>query len=152
MSTATKTKIDHLGPTTDKVQEGLIADSPELAREMERRALAAAIRKEIIVGRTIKGMTQEELGAAIGMKPANVARMERGKIIPSPETLNLVCSALEIQLTFPLVPSRAKPTPPVSLDGRRPLKNPRAGHGTGLGREPLSPGKQASRARAIWAS
>lgn len=41
-------------------------------------------------------MTQASLAAAIGMDPFGVSRWERGRVMPRPETLELIADALGV--------------------------------------------------------
>ena len=68
-------------------------------------ALAAAL----IRLRLAKGLTQEQLAMLLGTKQESIARMERGKSLPSLNTVRKVANALDAELEITLRPRRNPP-------------------------------------------
>lgn len=62
----------------------------------ERRRVAEAIGKEIRNCRLWEGWTQSELGRRSGMRRTNICRLEKGRHLPSLESLILVGRALKM--------------------------------------------------------
>jgi len=65
---------------------------------MEIKQVYAAIGKTIREHRKIKGLTLEELADKAGRDWSFLSQVERGKSVPSIETLALLCEKLEIPL------------------------------------------------------
>lgn len=66
-----------------------------------KRDLAYQIGKMVIESRIIKGLTQEELAKRIGTKQASIARLERGKSLPSLTFLDKIAGAYNSYLIAP---------------------------------------------------
>ena len=62
------------------------------------RELYVSIGKKIREIRKLRGLTLEELSEKVGRNWSFLSQIERGKSIPSIETLFLICNALEISL------------------------------------------------------
>lgn len=63
------------------------------------RELYVSIGKKIREVRKLRGLTLEELADKVGRNWSFLSQIERGKSIPSIETLFLICTALEISLS-----------------------------------------------------
>ena len=63
------------------------------------RELYVSIGKKIREIRKLRGLTLEELSEKVGRNWSFLSQIERGRSIPSIETLFLICDALEISLS-----------------------------------------------------
>ncbi|MDO8733767.1 MAG: helix-turn-helix transcriptional regulator [Elusimicrobiota bacterium] len=63
------------------------------------RELYVSIGKKIREIRKLRGLTLEELADKVGRNWSFLSQIERGRSIPSIETLFLICTALEISLS-----------------------------------------------------
>ena len=54
--------------------------------------------------REVKGITQEELAAAVGMMRSNISRIEGGKHSPTLETMERIAKALKVSVADLIVP------------------------------------------------
>ena len=73
---------------------------PEYAAEADRLALADAVSLAVVRYRGERGLTQTAFGAMLGWKQPHVARLERGDVVPSIETLQRLAHAgvLEVHI------------------------------------------------------
>ena len=95
-----------------KTNEELIAEQlrsdPEFRDEWERTALARAVALAVVRHRTARGLSQRDLAKLLGMEQPQVARLERGDVNPSMETLMRVAKGLGIEFTINVRPANAK--------------------------------------------
>ena len=81
---------------------------------------------EADIGRTVRfarkraGMTQHELGQAVGMPQPSIARIERGTVVPRTQTLLALLRATGHQLTVEPIGPSAEPEAQVSAIGDEP--------------------------------
>lgn len=73
-------------------------DDPEYAAEADRLALASEVSLALVHYRSEHGLTQTEFGAMLGWKQPHVARLERGDVAPSIETLQRLARAGVIEV------------------------------------------------------
>lgn len=96
-----------------KTNEELLAeqlrDDDEFRAEWERTALARAIAVAVVQFRTDRGLSQRGLASILGMTQPQVARLERGDVNPSMDTLVRVAAGLGIELTINVTPADHKP-------------------------------------------
>jgi DNA-binding XRE family transcriptional regulator len=85
---------------TDVKQE-ILSISGEEKRELERIARLASLLSQ---RRRMLGMTQEEVAEKAGVTQANIARIEKAKMVPRIDTLFKIAFALGLEIT--LTPSR----------------------------------------------
>lgn len=95
--------------TSDDLLAEQLRDDPEFRAEWERTALARAIAVAVMRFRTDRGLSQRELASVLGMSQPQVARLERGDVNPSMDTLVRVASGLGIELTIDVTPANHKP-------------------------------------------
>ena len=76
------------------------ARDPAYAEEMNRLALAAAVSVAVVAYRGRHDMTQTRFAEMLGWKQPHVARLERGDLTPSLESLERLARAgvLEVHL------------------------------------------------------
>ena len=79
------------------------------APEWERTALARAIAVAVVRFRTDRGLSQRGLASVLGMTQPQVARLERGEVNPSMDTLVRVAAGLGMELTINVTPANHKP-------------------------------------------
>ena len=83
-----------------------------------KKDIAFEIAEMIIDLRIKKGLTQEELAKKIGTKQSSVARLERGKALPSLSFLEKIAKACETELVPPSFSCLTKePSIPIMLFG-----------------------------------
>lgn len=51
---------------------------------------------KILFYRKLKGLSQDQLGEAVGIDAKSISRIERGRFYPSLETLGFIASALKV--------------------------------------------------------
>lgn len=95
-----------------KTHEELLAeqlrDDPEFRAEWERTALARAVAVAVVRYRAEHDLSQRDLAVQLGMTQPQVARLERGEVNPSMDTLMRVAAGLGIELTIDIRPANAK--------------------------------------------
>ncbi len=64
--------------------------------------LSFEVSSMLVKARTLKGFTQEELATALGTKQSNVARLEKGRALPSLTTLARIASVYSTYLIPPM--------------------------------------------------
>ena len=73
------------------------AELAEWTRNLQRNLKRA---KVFIDARQAKGLTQTQLAELVGMNQAEISRLEGEKGNPRLSTLNKICDALDLELTF----------------------------------------------------
>ena len=101
-------KLSDMQTSDEAIAEHLATD-PVFRAEWERTALARFIAIEVLKHRTERDWSQRQLGDALGMSQPQVARLERGDITPTFDTLARVASGLGIELTINVTPEDRKP-------------------------------------------
>lgn len=76
----------------------------QLAREVRAHEVARAIKR----ARLEKNMTQDELGEKIGVKKAQICKLESGKCSPTMNTIIRVFEALGVPATLDLGEDKVK--------------------------------------------
>lgn len=95
--------------TSDELLAEQLRDDPEFRAEWERTGLARAIAIAVVQARTDRGLSQRQLAAKLGMRQPQVARLERGDVNPSWDTVIRVAVGLGIELTINVSPAHHKP-------------------------------------------
>jgi transcriptional regulator with XRE-family HTH domain len=95
--------------TTDELIVEQLAD-PAFRSEWERTAVARAVALRLVRYRTEHSFSQRDLAKLLDMEQPQVARLERGDVNPTLETLMRLAGALEIEFTIDVRPS-ARETP-----------------------------------------
>jgi len=94
--------------TNDELLAEQLRDDPEFRALWERTALARAVAIAVVRHRAERGLTQRDVAALLDMTQPQVARLERGDVNPSMDTLMRVAGGLGIELTIDVRPSNAK--------------------------------------------
>lgn len=94
--------------TNDELIAEELRNDPAFRAEWERTALARAVAVAVIRSRAERDLSQRDLAGILGMEQPQVARLERGDVNPSMETLMRVASGLGIEFTIDVRPSRSK--------------------------------------------
>ncbi|MCI1747928.1 MAG: helix-turn-helix domain-containing protein [Acidipropionibacterium sp.] len=86
--------------TYDEVSQQRYDTDPAYAAEVDRLALADAVSVAIVAYRAEHDLTQTAFGRMLGVKQPQVARLERGDVLPSLETLQRLARAgvLEVRI------------------------------------------------------
>lgn len=95
--------------TSDELLAEQLRDDPEFRAEWERTALARAIALAVVRFRTDRGLSQRGLASVLEMTQPQVARLERGDVNPSMDTLVRVAAGLGIELTINVTPANQEP-------------------------------------------
>lgn len=95
--------------TSDELLAEQLRDDPEFQAEWERTALARAIALAVVRFRTDRGLSQRALASVLEMTQPQVARLERGDVNPSMDTLVRIAGGLGIELTINVTPTNHKP-------------------------------------------
>ena len=95
--------------TSDELLAEQLREDPEFRAEWERTALARAIALAVVRFRADRGLSQRGLASVLGMTQPQVARLERGDVNPSMDTLVRVAAGLGIELTINVSPAHHKP-------------------------------------------
>jgi transcriptional regulator with XRE-family HTH domain len=95
--------------TDDELLAEQLRDDPEFRAEWERTALARAIALAVVRFRAERGLSQRGLAAVLGMSQPQVARLEKGDVNPTMDTLVRVAAGLGIELTINVTPANHKP-------------------------------------------
>jgi transcriptional regulator with XRE-family HTH domain len=93
--------------TTDDLIAGQLAD-PAFRAEWERTALARAVALRLVRYRAEHNLSQRDLAKRLDMEQPQVARLERGDVNPTLETLMRLAGALEIEFTIDVRPTNRK--------------------------------------------
>lgn len=95
-----------------KTHEHLLAeqlrDDPEFRAEWERTALARAVSVTVVRHRADRGLSQRDLAKLLGMSQPQVARLERGDVNPSIDTLMRLAAGLCIEFMIDVRPAKQK--------------------------------------------
>lgn len=94
-----------------KTNDELIAEEmvdPAFRAEWERTALARAVALRLVRYRAERDLSQRDLADLLDMKQPQVARLERGDINPTLNTLLRLAGALEIEFTIDVRPTNRK--------------------------------------------
>jgi ribosome-binding protein aMBF1 (putative translation factor) len=94
--------------TNDELIAEQLRSDPEFRAEWERTALARAVAVAVIRHRATRELSQRDLANLLGMEQPQVARLERGDVNPSMETLMRVANGLGIEFTINVRPANAK--------------------------------------------
>ena len=73
--------------TDDELLAEQLRDDPEFRAEWERTALARAIALAVVRFRAERRLSQRGLAAVLGMSQPQVARLEKGDVNPTMDTL-----------------------------------------------------------------
>jgi ribosome-binding protein aMBF1 (putative translation factor) len=95
--------------THEDVVAAALDDDPAIRAEWERTALARAVAVAVTRARAERGLSQRDLATLLGMTQPQVARLERGDVNPSMETLIRVASGLDIEFAINVRPAARKP-------------------------------------------
>lgn len=92
-------KLSDLNDHDRLARERRVAD-PAYAAEADRLALADAVSFAVVAYRAGHGLTQTAFATKLGWKQSQVARLERGDVTPSVQTLQRLARAgvLEVHL------------------------------------------------------
>jgi transcriptional regulator with XRE-family HTH domain len=91
-----------------KTNEELIAEQmadPLFRAEWDRTALARAVALRLVRYRAERELSQRDLAKLLDMEQPQVARLERGDVNPTLETLMRLAGALEIEFTIDVRPT-----------------------------------------------
>ena len=100
-------KLSDMKTNDELIAEQLRSD-PEFRDEWERTALARAVALAVVRHRTARELSQRDLAKLLGMEQPQVARLERGDVNPSMETLMRLANGLGIEFTINVRPAKAK--------------------------------------------
>jgi transcriptional regulator with XRE-family HTH domain len=106
--------IDPIGPSVEEEAREAAQRDPELAKAAERIAPCEAIARKVIIGRTMKDLTQRQLAVIVGTSNSQISRIESGEHLPDSRTLIALCKALGVEFSLPndvradALPARAK--------------------------------------------
>jgi transcriptional regulator with XRE-family HTH domain len=81
---------------------------PAFRAEWERTALARAVSLRLVRYRSEHELSQRDLAKLLDMEQPQVARLERGDVNPTLETLMRLAGALEIEFTIDVRPTSRK--------------------------------------------
>jgi DNA-binding XRE family transcriptional regulator len=93
--------------TNDGLIRGQMAD-PAFRAEWERTAVARAVALCLVRYRSEHALSQRDLAKLLDMQQPQVARLERGDVNPTLETLMRLAGALEIEFTIDVRPTTRK--------------------------------------------
>jgi ribosome-binding protein aMBF1 (putative translation factor) len=94
--------------TNDELVAQQLASDPEFRAEWERTALARAVAVAVVRHRAERELSQRDVANLLGMEQPQVARLERGDVNPSMDTLMRVSRGLGIELNINVRPASAK--------------------------------------------
>lgn len=94
--------------TRDDVLTEQLGDDREFWAEWERTALARAIAVAVVRFRTGRGLSPRALASVLEMTQPQVARLARGHVNPSMDTLVRVAGGLGIEVTINVTPANHK--------------------------------------------
>ena len=99
-------KINEMATNDERIVEQM-AD-PAFRAEWERTALARAVALRLVRYRSERDLSQRDLAKLLDMEQPQVARLERGDVNPTLETLMRLAGALEIEFTIDVRPATRK--------------------------------------------
>jgi len=82
----------------DEIERVRRAHDPAYAAEQDRLALAEAVSIAVVRYRAVRNLTQTAFAAELGWKQPHVARLERGDVTPSLESLQRLARAGVIEV------------------------------------------------------
>jgi ribosome-binding protein aMBF1 (putative translation factor) len=100
-------KLSEMKPQ-DRVVAAALRDDPAVRSEWERMALARAVAVAVTRVRAARGLSQREIAALLAMTQPQVARLERGDVNPSMDTLMRVAAGLDIEFMISVRPATRK--------------------------------------------
>jgi ribosome-binding protein aMBF1 (putative translation factor) len=95
--------------TNDEAIVQKLRDDPEFRAEWERTALGRAVALAVVRYRGEGDISQRELARRLGMRQPQVARLERGDVNPTIDTLARLVTVLDIELTIDMRPPKREP-------------------------------------------
>lgn len=84
--------------THDEVRARRAATDPAYVSEADKLALADTVSVAVVQYRTVHGLTQTAFASEMGWKQPQIARLERGDVTPSWETLERLARAGVIEV------------------------------------------------------
>lgn len=99
-------------PSQMKTNDELLAEQmadPAFRAELERTALARAVALRLLRYRSERELSQRDLAKLLDMEQPQVARLERGDVNPTLETLMRLAGALDIEFTIDVRPTSRSP-------------------------------------------
>jgi transcriptional regulator with XRE-family HTH domain len=94
--------------TNDELLAEQLQANPEFRAEWERTALARAVAVAVVRWRAERELSQRDVAQLLDMDQPQVARLERGDVNPSIETLMRVSSGLGIEFTIDVRPAHSE--------------------------------------------
>ena len=94
-----------------KTNDELIAEQmtdPTFRAEWERTAVARAVALRVLRYRSERALSQRDLAKVLDMEQPQVARLERGDVNPTLDTLMRLAGALDIEFTIGVRPVARK--------------------------------------------
>jgi ribosome-binding protein aMBF1 (putative translation factor) len=95
--------------TNDELIAEQLLDDPGFRLEWQRTALARAVAVAVMRVRAECNLSQRDIAGMLEIEQPQVARLERGDVNPSRETLMRVASCLGVEFTIDVRPANAKP-------------------------------------------
>jgi len=83
-----------------------LVKNPDFKKAFDGLEPESALAAALIRLRLVKGLTQEQLATLLNTKQESIARLERGKSLPSLNTVRKVANALDAELEITLRPRR----------------------------------------------
>lgn len=100
-------KLSEMQTNQEAIAEEL--RDPAFRAEWQRTALARAVALQVVRYRSDNELSQTQLGERLGMKQPQVARLERGDVNPTIDTLIKLSGVLEIEFTIDIHPTHRAP-------------------------------------------
>jgi transcriptional regulator with XRE-family HTH domain len=97
-----KTHVDPFGPSAAEETRRAAQRDPALRAELARIAPFEEIAEKVIIGRTMKGYTQEHLAGLADTSYSQISRIESGRHLPDVITLDRLGRILGITFELPL--------------------------------------------------
>ena len=95
--------------TSDELLAEQLASDPAFRADWERTALARGVSVALVRYRGEHGLSQKQLGELRGVTQPQVARLERGDVTPSMDTLMRLAAGLSIEFIIDVRPARRNP-------------------------------------------
>ena len=98
-----------MAKTLEALKADLLAD-PEVRAAYDEQALEYALARAIIAARTAAGLSQEQLAKRMNTQQSFIARLERGRSLPSMRTMQKLAEATgtRMELHFRHVPAETR--------------------------------------------